>query len=859
MSYLSINPLFLSSKEQNMFNRKMFSFIVFILACIVLASCNTSSTQSDLSDIYSDSQSAESSSTFDNSQESGISQEDIEEESKDLIGDFIEETDVDMETYTNYIMDGYIDDAWEGYGFGDPFIMRYNGKYYLYSSTKDRYYGIKVWVSDNLVDWTYGGLCTTDRRTVTAYAPEVTYYNGKFYMVTSPAGQGHYILESSSPLGPFNIVTSNLGNSIDGHIFIDDNGSWYFYHAAEGDLAVKIMTSPHDLGGADMSAGVSVEGGWTEGPMVIKRDGVYYLTYCGNHVWSRGYRIEGAVGSSPLLFQDIAKNIILLNTDNPFYGLGHSSTVLGPDMDTYYIVYHSFGRVGRRRMHIDPIALNGKDFCVLGPTSTPQQMPKMPEIFTDSTSLSDDFTYTNASIQNNSLKLENGGTMFSNEIITAENYTAEVNFLTIKDKAGILFSYIDDSNYAKAVLDAKEQTFTLYICTNGTVQQESVMLPKSFNTDFDFNKLQALSMKKDGNKYTFYFNGLMLKSLKLNLQQGKFGIKAFSSEAHVGYTAISFSSNGSSLKDYYKPIEGTIPAVTCVEDGETANRYGVFYEVMKEGFIRNYYVNVGRTSDYDVEIIYYAEADTTLELYRNGECLGNITLPQNKGAINAVALRNINLDRGFGVISFKAKSGKANILSYKFTRANQIKEDEYNLDSPYYKDGMWEIIDEKLIFGRNPGTEIAHGKVLYGKEGYGDYSVEADFTFNSLNKTAGFIIRGSNPSLGGAGNDSLAGRFFYQGYYIGFDNQKGVLVYKVNYDRKNEVVSFPYLIESNVSYKFKVEAINNTLKIYVNGALVGEYTDNYMPFLNGAVGFTGLNAKATVENLKIEPITTLSE
>ena len=121
--------------------------------------------------------------------------------------------------------------------------------------------------------------------------------------------------------------------------------------------------------------------------------------------------------------------------------------------------------------------------------------------------------------------------------------------MKLRAKAGILFSYIDDSNYAKAVLDAKEQTFTLYICTNGTVQQESVMLPKSFNTDFDFNKLQALSMKKDGNKYTFYFNGLMLKSLKLNLQQGKFGIKAFSSEAHVGYTAISFSSNGSSISN----------------------------------------------------------------------------------------------------------------------------------------------------------------------------------------------------------------------------------------------------------------------------------------------------------------------
>ncbi len=842
-----------------MFNRKMFSFIVYLLVCVALVSCNSSSTQSETSDGLLHSQDAESTSTSDNSQESGISQEEIEKDTSDLTGEFIEETEVDMETYTNYIMDGYTDDAWEGYGFGDPFVMRYNGKYYLYSSTKDRYYGVKVWISDDLVNWTYGGLCTTDRRTITAYAPEVTYYNGKFYMVTSPSGNGHYILESSSPVGPFKIVTSNLGNSIDGHIFIDDDGSWYFYHAAEGDLAVKIMTSPHDINGADLSTGVSVSGGWTEGPMVIKRDGVYYLTYCGNHVWSKGYRIEGAVGSSPLQFKDISKNIVLLNTDAPFWGLGHSSTVLGPDMNTYYIVYHSFGRTGRRRMHIDALSLNGKDFCVLGPTSTPQQMPKMPEIFTDFTSLSDDFTYTNASIQNNSLKLENGGTILSKEIIATENYTAEVNFKSIKDKAGILFSYVDDNNYAQAVLDAKEQTLTVCICKNGEAQKESILLPKSFNTDFDFTKLQALSMKKDGNKFTFYFNGLMLKSFKLNLPQGKFGIKAFSSAASVGYTAISFSSDGSSLKNYYKPVEGTIPAITCAEDGEVANRYGIFYEVMKEGFIRNYYVNVGQSASYDVEIIYYSESDTTLEIHKDGKCIGTITLPKNGGAINTVSLRNAYLEKGFGIISFKAVSGKANILSYTFTQNATVESTEYSPDSAFYIDGTWEAKDDVLSFRLSGDADIAHGKVMFGNEGFGDYAAEADFTFKTHNKSAGFIIRGKNPSLGGAGYDSHAGMNFYQGYYISFDNRKGVLVYKVNYERNNEVVSFPYTIESNVTYKLRVEAINNTLKIYIDGKLLGEFEDNYTPFLNGAIGFTGVNATATVENIKIEPIENFTE
>ena len=39
-----------------------------------------------------------------------------------------------------------IGDAWEDYGFGDPFVMRYNGRYYLYPSTRDDQVGVKCWI-----------------------------------------------------------------------------------------------------------------------------------------------------------------------------------------------------------------------------------------------------------------------------------------------------------------------------------------------------------------------------------------------------------------------------------------------------------------------------------------------------------------------------------------------------------------------------------------------------------------------------------------------------------------------------------------------------------------------------------------
>jgi len=156
------------------------------------------------------------------------------------------------------------------YNIGDPFCMRYDGKYYLYPSTgADTPYW--VYEPTDLVNWSdrmacvptdeipggvneHGGL---NAIALPAYAPEVTYYNGMFVMVTSLGGTGHHTFVSDNPLGPFKRVSENWGCKIDGHIFIDNDGKWYFYsaHAAGGLHGFK-MTSPF---GVDHSTEQPVE------------------------------------------------------------------------------------------------------------------------------------------------------------------------------------------------------------------------------------------------------------------------------------------------------------------------------------------------------------------------------------------------------------------------------------------------------------------------------------------------------------------------------------------------------------------------------------------------------------------------
>ena len=93
----------------------------------------------------------------------------------------------DPSFYTNKFDEEKIPDQWTEYGVGDPFVLRYNGRYYLYCSTKNFEVGVRGWVSDDLINFTpitgaglEKGYVSNDECTLGAYAPKfpVTALNG---------------------------------------------------------------------------------------------------------------------------------------------------------------------------------------------------------------------------------------------------------------------------------------------------------------------------------------------------------------------------------------------------------------------------------------------------------------------------------------------------------------------------------------------------------------------------------------------------------------------------------------------------------------------------------------------------------
>lgn len=116
----------------------------------------------------------------------------------------------------------------------DPFIFADGGRYYMYV-TGGR--GIEAYSADDVFDeWKFEGVIGTVPGGDRFWAPSIIRYGGKYYIYTScvtDAGfQFMHVLESDSPLGPFGNPKRLYDRfSIDTHVVATDAGLFVWFAA----------------------------------------------------------------------------------------------------------------------------------------------------------------------------------------------------------------------------------------------------------------------------------------------------------------------------------------------------------------------------------------------------------------------------------------------------------------------------------------------------------------------------------------------------------------------------------------------------------------------------------------------------
>lgn len=487
----------------------------------------------------------------------------------------------DNEIFNNVDCGGYDKSVVKGQfptGCADPYIMRFNGTYYLYVTTSGlENRGLRAWKSTDLLHWEKcqgkglkEGYVIDDndadgRYTQNAYAPEVYYFNGKFYMIISPGPaavspeRGHRILVASSPEGPFQAHSGQIDTRIDGTLLIDDDETVYFAHATPKGITIHEFTDMKQLGEGALIAATDGTGAWTEGPGITKVRGHYYLTYTGCHYQTPGYQVLYAtcdhldktnIQTVADSFKRGPSRIVLLNCDKNegHVGLGHSINFMGPDLDSYYICYHNLDALyedgmTHRSFNIDRLLLNHGLMTSL-PRKNRSIYPSFP--FFQSRGLE-------------GFKLKDG--IYLSKKNATPRFSCEFNSRGGK-QVKYIFAYEDEHHYCYIRLDYPSHEIVLY---RVEWENESVLARGSLRYLYNIDDMQTIRIAYDG-ELNVYFNNLRKISLKVNLAPGRMGYAFEGKHFEIGYSAISSHANGSSDKQAIKYARMEIPAFDCLEE-----------------------------------------------------------------------------------------------------------------------------------------------------------------------------------------------------------------------------------------------------------------------------------------------------
>lgn len=263
----------------------------------------------------------------------------------------------------------------------DPSIVDIDGTFYCYATTDGYNQGLAtsgppvVWKSKDFVHWSFNGTFFPAAVGHLYWAPStVTKVNGKYYLYPT-INRDIHVATASSPEGPFHVangadtytgpnapkaLVTDKGpkgtKGIDAEVFIDDDGKAYMVWAQRG--AARLQP---DMITLDTTVVISTKrGGYSEGPFLFKRKGIYYYLYTlsGHENYQYAYMYSKV---SPLGPFEFPKDDIIATTDRAkgIYGPGHGSVFNVKGTDHYYFTYLEFSRGStNRQVWVDKMEFN---------------------------------------------------------------------------------------------------------------------------------------------------------------------------------------------------------------------------------------------------------------------------------------------------------------------------------------------------------------------------------------------------------------------------------------------------------------------------------------------------------------------
>ena len=217
----------------------------------------------------------------------------------------------------------------------DPSIAEFDGTFYLTATTDDcpregfgRWHNgpAVVWKSTDLVNWRFEGHLMPESDDMLYWAPSRILPRGDRYLLFPTLNKKIRVAAADSPEGPFHLIADSrerpLLDTIDAEVFVDDDGQGYLF--SNHRRAWRMNEDLTAVVGEPITI-PTIRNGYSEGPILFKRQGVYYYLYTlsGHETYHYAYCMSRTSPLGP--FETPAVDIIA--ESDPEQG------IFGPDME----------------------------------------------------------------------------------------------------------------------------------------------------------------------------------------------------------------------------------------------------------------------------------------------------------------------------------------------------------------------------------------------------------------------------------------------------------------------------------------------------------------------------------------------
>ena len=510
-------------------------------------------------------------------------------------------------------------------------------------------------------------------------------------------------------------------------------------------------------------------------------------------------------------------------------GLGHSSTVLGPDLVSYYMLYHNINPDASRELDLDRQLWHGCATQVLGPTVTPQPAPGLPDGAFPPTEGAPrlEWSFAGNAWHREEDLFSSEGSPF--EAMTQQAFgpcfTAELNLALPGEECGergIMLQEQEGNRRYEFVFSQRGHCVRLQKTdADGTKTLGKGALPNGYR----FEALHCLRVEQGAKKLTLWVDDrLQLEAdAAAGEQPARLGYFSRGGRIACGYTAAVNSAYEAACRAAKIPVDCPFAPVFGCEGGTPGADGSV---LLQKGDRARYTLWAAQAGRYELCVTRGGELrNSGLQAVLDGKAL-------SPAAFQDTLLRfGLFLERGEHALELTETLGETRLARLEVRRAE--KGFLRPCAAPELRAGPW-------------------GKSLWGEVNAGDYDLRAQVKIEKLGDDgrAGLLLRVTQPAEGGEGADPVLGIDFFLGYSVYFTGAECGIA-RHQYDRRT-LAACPYELAEGSWLALRAEVRGGAIRVWVgdkDAPLLAARDE--LPLTHGCCGLWAENAQAAARDIRV--------